>query len=80
MTIASMSQQCSIVRAMARTIERSAATVSRELARNGFPEIGYASVAAHALSAARCKAARPHATPHPQGVASRVVLTLLDWK
>jgi len=80
MTIASMSQQGSSVRAMARTLGRSAATVSRELARNRCPEIGYASVSAHALSAARRNAARPQAKLHPQGVAWRVVLTLLHWK
>jgi IS30 family transposase len=80
MTLASMNQQGSSVRAMARTLGRSAATVSRELARNRCPRIGYASVAAHALSTARRKAARPPAKLHPQGVAWRVVLTLLDWK
>jgi IS30 family transposase len=50
MTIASMRQQGSSVRAMARTLGRSAATVSRELERNTCPALGYASVsAAHTM-------------------------------
>lgn len=80
MTIASMRQQGSSVRAMARTLGRSAATVSRELARNTCPAVGYASAPAQALSAARREAARPRARLHPQGVTWRVVLTLLAWK
>jgi transposase, IS30 family len=80
MTIASMRQQGSSVRAMARTLGRSAATVSRELARNTCPALGYASAPAQTLSTARREAARPHARLHPQGVAWRVVLTLLSWK
>ena len=80
MTIASLRQQGSSVRAMARTLVRSAATVSRELARNTCPALGYASAPAQTLSTARREAARPHARLHPQGVAWRVVLTLLSWK
>jgi transposase, IS30 family len=80
MTIASMRQQGSSVRAMARTLGRSAATVSRELARNTCPSVGYASVSAHALSTTRRQAARPRVKLHAQSVAWRVVLTLLDWK
>src|SRR6202022_2380312 len=48
MTIASMRQQGASVRAMARTLGRSATTVSRELARNTCPTIGYASAPAQA--------------------------------
>jgi transposase, IS30 family len=80
MTIASMRQQGSSVRAMARTLGRSAATVSRELARNTCPSVGYASVSAHVLSTTRRQAARPRVKLHAQSVAWRVVLTLLDWK
>src|ERR1700681_3867810 len=43
MTIASMKQQGSSVRAMARTLGRSASTVSRELTRNTCSVVGYAS-------------------------------------
>jgi IS30 family transposase len=80
MTIASMRQQGSSVRAMARTLGRSAATVSRELARNTCPTTGYASAPAQARSMSRRKAARPHAKLHVQSVAWSVVLTLLEWK
>jgi IS30 family transposase len=54
--------------------------VSRELARNTCPALGYASAPAQTLSTARREAARPRARLHPQGVAWRVVLTLLSWK
>src|ERR1700688_167091 len=46
MTIASMKQQGSSVRAMARTLGRSASTVSRELTRNTCSVVGYADPAA----------------------------------
>src|ERR1700676_3094407 len=80
MTIASMRQQGSSVRAMARTLGRSAATVSRELVRNTCPTVGYASAPAQARSTSRREAARPRAKLHVQSVAWRVVLTLLEWK
>src|SRR5260221_10531837 len=80
MTIASMRQQGSSVRAMARTLGRSAATVSRELERNTCPALGYASVSAQAMSTDRSEAARPPGKLHAQSVAWRVVLTLLAWK
>src|SRR3984893_5475896 len=79
MTIASMRQQGSSVRAMARTLGRSAATVSRELARNTCATVGYASAPAQARSTSRREAARPRAKLHVQSVAWRVVLTLLEW-
>jgi IS30 family transposase len=68
MTIASVRQQ------------GSAATVSRELARNTCPSVGYASVSAHALSTTRRQAAHLRVKLHAQSVAWRIVLTLLDWK
>ena len=80
MTIASMKQQGSSVRAMARTLGRPASTVSRELARNTCSAVGYASAAAQSLSTSRREAARPCPKLHPQSVSWRVVLTLLEWK
>jgi IS30 family transposase len=80
MTIVSMRQEGSSVRAMARTLGRLAAAVSRELARNTGPSVGYASVSAHALSTTRGHAAHPRVKLHVQSVARGVVLTLLDWK
>src|SRR5216684_2462364 len=58
MTIASMKQQGSSVRSMARTLGRSASTVSRELARNTCSAVRYASAPAQALSTSRREAAR----------------------
>src|SRR6202051_2127513 len=80
MTIASMKQQGSSVRAMARTLGRSASTVSRELTRNTCSGVGYASAPAQSLSTSRREAARPCPKLHPQSVSWRVVLTLLEWK
>lgn len=79
LTIASMHQQGSSMRATARMLGRSPATVSRELARNRRFD-SYASVPAQALSVARRIAGRPPAKLDPQGVTWRIVLTLLDWK
>ena len=80
MTIASMKQTGSSVRAMARTLGRSAGTVSRELVRNTHVQLGYASAPAQSLSRTRRVAARPLPVLHPQGVLWGVVLTLLEWK
>src|ERR1700735_673013 len=79
LTIASMHLQGSSMRAMARMLGRSPATVSRELARNCGRD-NYASVPAQALCTARRVAARPPAKPDPQGVTWRIVLPLLDWR
>ncbi|WP_131542648.1 helix-turn-helix domain-containing protein, partial [Paraburkholderia hospita] len=59
MTIASMKQQGSSVRAMARILGRPASTVSRELTRNTCSAVGYASAPAQSLSTSRREAARP---------------------
>src|SRR5258708_1655351 len=80
MTIASMKQLGSSVRAMARTLGRSASTVSRELPRNTCSTVGYASAPAQPLSTDRREAARPCPKRHPQSVSWRVVLSLLEWK
>jgi IS30 family transposase len=79
LTIASMHQQGSSMRAMARMLGRSPATVSRELARNCGTD-SYASVPAQAFCSARRAAARRPAKLDPQGVTWRIVITLLDWK
>src|SRR5271170_4739496 len=79
-TIASMKQQGSSIRAMARILGRPASTVSRELARNTCSAVGYASAPAQSLSTSRREAARPCPKLHPQSVSWRVVLTLLEWK
>src|SRR6202051_2284131 len=80
MTIASMKQQGSSVRAMARTLGRSASTVSRELTRNTCSVVGYAAAPPQALSRSRREGARPCPKLHPQSMSWRVVLTLLEWK
>ena len=79
LTIASLHLQGSSIRAMARILGRSPATVSRELTRNSCPA-GYASVPAETLRAARRSAGRRPAKLCLQGVCWRVVLTLLEWK
>jgi len=80
MTIASMKQLGSSVRAMARTLGRSASTVSRELTRNTCSVVGYASAPVQSLGTSRREAARPCPKLHPQSMSWRVVLTLLEWK
>jgi IS30 family transposase len=57
-TIASLKQQGRGVRAIARTLGRTASTVSRELRRNAMTGIGYASTPAHKAACARRLAAR----------------------
>ncbi len=79
LTIASLLLQGSSIRAMARILGRSPATVSRELARNSSPA-GYASVPAEALSTARRSAGRRPTKLCLQSVCWRIVLTLLEWK
>jgi IS30 family transposase len=66
--IAGMARLGASVRAMARTLERSPSTVSRELARNHSPDAGHASQAA----------ARPPRKLNTHAVSWGVVRTLLD--
>ena len=80
MTLASMCQARSGVRAMARALERSPSTISREISRNASAEGVYASVPAHALSQTRRIQARAAPKLHPAHVLWGTVLTLLDWK
>ncbi len=78
--IAGMTRLGASVRAMARTLERSPSTISRELARNRGPDGRYASQAAHALLGARRAATRPPRKLDLHSVCWGVVRTLLDWK
>ncbi|WP_436296358.1 IS30 family transposase [Variovorax sp. LjRoot175] len=80
MTMASMRQQGSSMRAMARMLGRSASTISRELGRNTLAELPYASHSAQVSSKGRRQAARPLRKLDMQGVGWGVVLTLLDWR
>src|SRR5680860_325213 len=80
MTIASMTQRRCSVRAMARTLGRSASTISRELGRNSSATQAYASHSAQVHCALRRREARPATKLDIRGVTWDVVLTLLDWK
>ena len=79
-TIASMRQRGCSVRAMARTLQRSPSSVSRELGRNTPAGTSYGSHVAQMACKARQRAARPATKLNVAGVAWHVVLTLLDWK
>jgi IS30 family transposase len=74
LSIESLRLQDVSIRAMARILGRSPATVSRELTRNGSA-LGYSSQPAQALSVARRSAGR-----RPNKLCWQVVLTLLEWK
>ena len=80
MTMASMRQQGSSMRAMARMLGRSVSTISREFSRNTLPELAYASHSAQVCSQGRRQAARPARKLDLLGVGWGVVLTLLNWK
>jgi IS30 family transposase len=77
--IASLRLQNVSIRAMARILGRSAATVSRELTRNSSA-VGYSSHPAQALSVALRSAGRRPTELCLQSVCWRIVLTLLAWK
>src|SRR5260370_40733069 len=79
LTIAGLHRQGRSIGAMARILGPPPATVSRELMRNSSP-VGYSSVPAEALSAARRSAGRRPAKLCLQSVCWRIVLTLLEWK
>ncbi len=78
--IAGMARLRASVRAMARTLDRSPSTISRELARNHSPDTGYTSEAAHGLRTARRAATRPPRKLSAHSVSWGIVRTLLDWK
>ena len=79
LVIASLRLQDVSIRAMARILGRSAATVSRELSRNSSA-VGYSSQPAQALSVARRNAGQRPNKLCLQSVCWRIVLTLLEWK
>ena len=79
MTIASMKQTGSSVRATARALGRSASTISRELTRNTCADAAYASSAAQSRSHDRRRHARPVAKLHPRSGLWLIVLSMLDW-
>jgi IS30 family transposase len=68
MTMASMCQQGSSMRAMARMLGRSASTISREFERNTLAELPYASHSAQVSTHGRRQAARPARKLDMQGV------------
>jgi IS30 family transposase len=80
MTIATTCLARSSVRAMARTLGRSAATIRREISRHASAEGVYASMLAQPLSQTRRIQARAVPKPHPDHVLWGTVLTLLAWK
>jgi IS30 family transposase len=80
MTIASMNQQGYSMRAMARMLYRSPATISRELARNTPASSPYGSHLAHQACTLRRRSARRPTKLDPHSLSWRVVITLLDWK
>jgi len=80
MTIASMSQQGSSMRAMARMLGRSGATISRELGRNADTAAAYAAHTAQVRCAGRRQAGRSMPKLDTRSVCWSVVLTLLEWR
>jgi IS30 family transposase len=80
MTLASMCQARSSVRAMARALERSPSTISREIARNASAEGVYASVPAQALSQTRRIQARAYVFSLPPRAVDGATPSLLpEW-
>jgi IS30 family transposase len=80
MTIASLRQQGSSMRAMARMLGRSVSSVSRELGRNTDTAMSYDSHTAQVSSVARRRAGRSPPKLDPHSVAWQEVLTMLDWR
>jgi len=65
---------------MARTLGRSASTVSRELTRNTCSAVGYASAPAQSLSTSRPRAARHVPSCTLKACRGAWYFTLLEWK
>ena len=79
MTLASLRQQGYSLRAIARTLNRSASSLSRELQRNSTAQ-SYVAHDAQAASAQRRSAARLWPKLHPDLKLWRVVKTCLSWR
>lgn len=75
-TLASLKQQNVSVRAIARQLQRSPSTISRELQRNSPPS-GYASASAQCLALQRRRAGRPAIKLHPESILFALVIELL---
>ena len=80
MSIASLRQQGFGVRAIARAIDRSASTVSRELQRNTEQRKAYSSSRALRLAQTRREAGRPWPKLYREGRLWLVVKTCLSWR
>lgn len=80
-TLASLRQQGHSLREIAKTLERSASSLSRELRRNAAPGgPGYVAREAQAASAQRRQQARPWPKLHPELKLWHVVKTCLSWR
>lgn len=80
MTMASMKQQGLSARAIARRLNRSPSTITRELERNTLPDAPYGSHTAQVACLSRRVAARPDAKLRFDGPGWGVVRTMLNWK
>lgn len=79
MTLASLRQQGHSLRSIARALNRSASSISRELRRNTSAQ-GYVARNAQTASAQRRHWARPWSKLHPELKLWRVVKTCLSWR
>jgi IS30 family transposase len=80
MTLASLRQQGQSLREIAKTLRRSASSLSRELRRNAAPTgQGYVARDAQTLSSQRRQQARPWPKLHPERKLWHVVKTCLSW-
>ena len=77
-TLASLRQQGHSLRSIARVLQRSPSSLSREVARNSS-EAGYASEGARQAARARRERARPLPKLHADGALWGVVSHLLTW-
>ena len=80
LTIASLLQQQRSIREIARTLDRSPSTISREVRRNVSARRGYASRPAQRQSVRRREAARPMSKLATGSWLRLQVLTMLSWK
>lgn len=78
--IAGLRLQHAGVREIARALQRSPSTISRELRRNACADVGYTSERATTLSVLRRRAARRARKLRVDGVNWAVVRALLRWK